>query len=92
MISTVYEPMAELFGLVPKEHYGDHAWEYFAVAAASLAEGLAPRYFLGTRRLVEGVLRPDPVGGTQEWSLFAIVFEKLIEEFFEPPTFPSPEL
>ncbi|MGI9606842.1 MAG: hypothetical protein ACR2P0_11950 [Acidimicrobiales bacterium] len=83
-IETVYRPFIELLGLRPKAEYGDDAYHLGEIAAAALAEGLAPRYFMETERWLDGIERTTSGGESQNWSLFSIVFEQIALTFFEP--------
>lgn len=83
-IRTVYEPVAEILGIRPRPEYGEMAWHYGEIAAASLSEGLAPRYFMDTREYLDGIERLGPTGHVESWSLFSIVLETIITTFFEP--------
>lgn len=83
-IREIYRPLAQLLGLRPRPEYGDTAYEYGEIAAAALAEGLAPRYFMDTARLLGDIERVSPGGGVESWSLFSIVFESIVMTFFEP--------
>ena len=83
-IREVYEPVAELLGLRPRAEFGDAAWHLGEIAAAALAEGLAPRYFMDTVSYLEGIDRVSPDGEDEKWSLFSVVFESIVLTFFEP--------
>lgn len=83
-IENIYRPLTEVLRIRPRPEFGDEAFHYGEIAAASLAEGLAPRYFMSSAEYLEGISRPDGHGGSQEWSLFSIVFERLVLTFFEP--------
>ena len=82
----LYSAMAALFGLQLRYCY---AWEQFDSAAAALAEGLSIR--ASVNPYVRGILRATGSGGAeQEWTLFAVCFEGLLREFFEPIEGASP--
>lgn len=83
-IDTIYRPLATLLGLRPRPEYGDRAYHYGEIAAAALAEGLAPRYFMRSVEYLDGIQRLEPRGGSQPWSLFSIGFESIVMTFFEP--------
>ena len=83
-IREVYRPVAQLLGLRPRPEYGDDAYHYGEIAAASLAEGLAPRYFMNTAPFLDEIERLGPEGEAETWSLFSIVFESIVLTFFEP--------
>ena len=61
-IHGVYEPIAEVLGIRPRAEYGELAWHYGEIAAASLAEGLAPRYFMDTREYLDEIDLLGPSG------------------------------
>jgi hypothetical protein len=76
----LYRSMAELFGLQLRYCY---TWEQFTTAAGALAEGLAIR--AGVNPNVDSVRRrTGPDGTEQDWTLFAVGFEGLLRQFFEP--------
>lgn len=82
-IRDVYRPLVELIGLTPRPEYGDRAYEYGEISAAAMTEGLAMRYSLQARRHLDGLTHPkDP---TREWSLYSLMFEKIVHTFFLPP-------
>ena len=83
-IREVYRPIAQLLGLRPRPEYGEAAYDYGEIAAASLAEGLASRYFMDTAALLDDIDRIGPDGDVEKWSLFSIVFESIVMAFFEP--------
>lgn len=76
----LYSTMAATFGLRLRAAY---TYEQFDTAAAALAEGLTIRSSINPH--TRGIVRPTgPDGGEQEWTLFAVCFEGLVRQFFEP--------
>ena len=67
-----------------RAEYGDAAFHYGEISAAALAEGLGPRYFMGSREYLDDIERPDGAGETLPWSLFSIGLESIVMTFFEP--------
>ena len=55
-------------------------FDHFAAAAYALNEGLALRVSQHPKRT--GIMLPSPNGDDEEWTLFAIAFEALIDRFF----------
>ena len=88
----LYSAMAELFGLRLRYCY---TWEQLDTAAGALAEGLSIRSSVNPH--VRGIRRATgPDGAEQDWTLFAVCFEGLLRQFFEPipgalprPTWPT---
>jgi len=83
-IASIYTNIAAVLGLQPKPEYGDRAFHYGEIAAAALAEGLGPRYFMRSAEYLDGIERPNEDGSTDEWSLFSIAFESIVLTFMEP--------
>lgn len=76
----LYLTMAELFGFRLRNCY---TIEQFDTAAAALAEGLTIRTTINPH--TRDILRQTgPNGEEQEWTLFAVCFEGLVQQFFEP--------
>jgi hypothetical protein len=76
----LYSAMAALFGLQLRYCY---TWEQFDTAAGALAEGLSIRANVNPH--VVGIRRATGDGGAeQDWTLFAVCFEALLRQFFEP--------
>jgi hypothetical protein len=75
----LYSTMATMFGFRLRYCY---TWEQFDVVAAALAEGLAMRARVNRHAWVSR--QTGPGGEAEDWSLFAIAFEGLIRQFFEP--------
>jgi hypothetical protein len=79
-IETVYAAMTSYLGLRLREQFTLHQ---FVIAADSLSQGYGLRDRIDNS-FVERILRPTGPGGEdQEWTLFAVAFEGLIEKFFE---------
>ena len=82
-IENVYKPLVELTGLTPRPEYGDLAYQYGEISAAALCEGLATRYSLSASEYLDGLTHPkDP---DREWSLYALMFERMVQAYFLPP-------
>lgn len=76
--SELYVEVAEAVGMSLRPEY--HI-EEFAAATYAVNEGLSGRLSANHRRV--GIERPTgPDGATQEWTLFSIAFEALIDHFF----------
>lgn len=79
MYSKLYIEVAERIGLNLRPEY---RIEEFSAAAYAVNEGLSSRLSQNHRKL--GIMRETgPDGAPQEWTLFAIAFEALIDKFFE---------
>lgn len=82
-IENVYKPLAELAGLTPRPEYGELAYQYGEISAAALSEGLSTRYSLSASEHLDGLKHPkDP---DNEWSLYALMFERIVHTYFLPP-------
>ena len=78
MYSELYLEVAKLFRLTLRKEY---RIEEFTAAAYAVNEGLAGRLSTSYRR--SGISRATGADGTaQDWTLFAIAFEALIDHFF----------
>jgi len=76
----LYIGMAAMFGFRLRYCY---TWEQFNTATNALAEGLTIRAPISDH--VTGIRRNTALDGTeQEWTLFAVCFEALLRQFFEP--------
>ena len=76
----LYMTMAAMFGFRMRYCY---TWEQFDTAAGAIAEGIALRVPISPH--VTGIMRnTGPDGTEQEWTLFAVCFEALLRQFFEP--------
>ena len=82
-IELLYKPMAEMFGLRPKPEFGERAWHLGEIALSSLSEGLAMRASLNASAYFYGLPHPEIPDGESNWSIYAILFEKIIDAFFE---------
>lgn len=77
--SELYIEVATTVGLSLRPEYNI---EEFAAATYAVNEGLSGRLSANHRRV--GIERPTgPDGDPQDWTLFSIAFEALIEHFFE---------
>jgi hypothetical protein len=78
--AEIYAAMADLLGLRLREQFTIHQ---FAMTADALGQGCGLRDRVD-RAKMEGILRATgPDGEIQEWTLFAIAFEGLVQQFFE---------
>ena len=82
-IERLYKPMAELFGLRPRAEFGEKAWHYGEIALSSLSEGLAMRHALDAGNYFYGLPNPDVPDRQPNWSIYSILFESIIDTFFE---------
>lgn len=82
-IDTLYKPMAEMFRFRPRPEYGERAWHLLEISSASLSEGLSMRYRLPAGDYMFGLPHPE-LPDDESWSLVALLFERLVEMFFEP--------
>jgi len=83
--SKLYAEVAEQFGITLRPEY---QIEQFAAAVYAVNEGLSGRLSSNFERL--DIQRPTgPDGESQSWTLFAVAFEALIDQFFDgvhPPS------
>jgi len=79
-----YKPLGEFLGLRPRPEFGDDAYQYLAVAIASIVEGVSLRHVLFPESGLadSAVLDEDPDHGPA--TLACICVEALTERFFEP--------
>lgn len=82
-IETLYKPMAEAFGLRPRPEYGERAWHLVEIAHASLAEGLSMRASLDASQYFHGLVHHDDESKQANWSIYALLFERFVDLFFE---------
>lgn len=76
-----YDEMTVLFGLRLREPY---TMQEFSAAIYAANEGLAGRSARTYRRY--GIPRPTgPNGEMQDWTLLSVVFEALVDQFFDRP-------
>ncbi|MDW3176690.1 MAG: hypothetical protein R8J94_04800 [Acidimicrobiia bacterium] len=83
-IAEVYRPFVEMLGLEPRPEFGDSAYHYGEIAAASLAEGIAMRYRLRANEYLGGIVHPDIGDQDKPWTLYSLMFEQLLRVFFQP--------
>lgn len=83
-IEEVYRPFVEMLGLEPRPEFGERAFHYGEIAASSLAEGLSMRHKLRASEYLDGITHPDIQDPDKPWSLYALMFEQLIQVFFQP--------
>jgi len=82
-IEQLYKPLAEMFGLRPRPEFGERAWHLAEISSASLVEGMAMRSALSASQHFYG--HPNPASSEDnEWSLYALLFERMIDVFLEP--------
>ncbi|MEM8705749.1 MAG: hypothetical protein AAGE98_04785 [Actinomycetota bacterium] len=77
---NVYSVLASMFGLRLRYAY---TWPQFTTAVSALSEGLMIRSNVreDTRSIER---RSSPDGEAEQWTLFAVCFEALVNQFFEP--------
>lgn len=79
LFGSMYLSVAALFGLELKSEF---TVGHLAVAGVAAMEGLGMR--AGINEHVENFMRPTgPNGELQEWSMFAVMFEGLVQQFFD---------
>lgn len=81
---ALYIPFAEVLGLRVKDEFGSDGMLMFTLCAAALTDGLAIRMRYSAIPLDGIVRKTGPGGAEQPWHLFAIGFEALVRQFFEP--------
>lgn len=82
LIATYSELYLEVAGLFRLSLRPEYKIEEFAAATYAVNEGLAGRLSSKYRR--SGISRATgEAGGSQDWTLFSIAFEALIDHFFE---------
>ncbi len=78
--AEVYAAMAQLMGVRLREQFTIHQ---FAMAADALGQGCGLRDRVDQSKM-RGIPRATgPDGEIQEWTLFAVAFEGLVQQFFE---------
>lgn len=82
-IETLYKPMAEIFGFRPRPEFGERAWHLIEIAHSALVEGLAMRMSTYASDYFEGLVHPDQSAGEANWSIYALLFERSVNVFFE---------
>lgn len=85
-ISTLYRPLAEAFEIVPRPQYGEQAFELCEAAIAAFSEGLLGREMIESPDTIRDLAHPENADG--QWTLYAIMCEKVIETFFIPASGP----
>jgi hypothetical protein len=79
-IEEIYMAVAKLLGYRLRKPL---TLRQFAIAAATMGQGCGLRDRIDSREM-DGILLPTgPNGEDQEWTLFAIAFEALVNQFFE---------
>lgn len=81
-IEGTYKPMAELFGIRPRPEFGEKAWHAAEIASAALSEGLSMRASLKASEYFGGLPNPEHPDSESDWTLFALIFEKIFDTFF----------
>ena len=77
---NIYSVLASMFGLRLRYCY---TWPQFTTAVSAVSEGLMIRSNVSEEvRVTERLTGPD--GEAERWTLFAVCFEALIRQFFEP--------
>jgi len=84
VMESLYIPFAQVFKMRIKPEYGNDGMLMFTLCTAALTDGLAIRMRYSSIPL-DGIERLTAADGSaQPWHLFAIGFEGLVEQFFEP--------
>ena len=83
-IEEVYRPFVALLGLEPRPEFGERAYHYGEITAASLAEGLAMRHGLRASEYLGGIVHPELGDEENPWTLYSLMFEQLLRLFFQP--------
>jgi hypothetical protein len=79
-IEAIYGAMTAFLGFRLREQF---TLRHFVIAANSLGQGFGLRDRVDDS-FTEGIFRPTgPHGDDQEWTLFAVALEGLVEQFFE---------
>jgi hypothetical protein len=79
-IAVVYAALAELLGFRLRERFTLHQ---FAIAADALGQGCGLRDRVDQSKMTGIVRATGPHNEMQEWTLFAVAFEALVQQFFE---------
>jgi len=82
-IENLYKPMAAMFGLRPRPEFGEDAWHLGEIAMSAFSEGLVMRYSLRASDYFYGLSNPNVADDNENWSIYALMFEKVIDVFFE---------
>ena len=83
-IASIYKPLAATMQIEPRPQYGERAYELGEVCVSAVSEGFSMRYWLESHQYLEGLEHPGVVGGEANWSMFALLFEQIVEMFFVP--------
>ena len=83
-IEDSYRPIAELLEMEPRPEYGEQAYQYLAVAIASLTEGITMRELvLPELDVARAPIRPPSAAGIPA-TLLGVCVEALVDKFFMP--------
>ncbi len=83
-IESVYKPMAFALGIKPRPQYGERAYELGELCASAVSEGFSMRYWLDTPADLDNLQHHAVEGGEANWSMYALIFEQIVEMFFIP--------
>jgi hypothetical protein len=79
-IEAVYEALTQILGLRLRENF---TFRQFTVAIDSLGQGSGLRDRIDDAHKVPVVRATGPDGEPQEWTLFGVAFEAIVNQFFE---------
>ena len=82
-IEDSYRPLGELLGLRPKEEFGDRAYALFAIAVASVVEGVGLRHRILPELDLDKPLF-EAADGEAPTMLVGLCVEAMVKTFFEP--------
>ena len=82
-IEKIYKPLAETTGVVPRPQYGERAYELGEICSSAMSEGFSMRYWTEALPNLDGLPHPRFDDG-KEWSMYALLFEQVVEMFFVP--------
>lgn len=86
LFAELYTGLSQLLGFNLRPEY---TIAQFSTAAASLVEGISMRATVSDE--TEGIMRPTGIDGAiEEWTLFAVSFEGLYRQFFQPASLDEP--
>ena len=82
-IEDSYRPLGELLGLRPKAEFGESAYGFFAIAVASVVEGVGLRHRILPELELDKPLF-EAADGEAPTLLVGLCVESLVKTFFEP--------
>ncbi len=83
-IKDAYRPLGELLGLVPRPEFGEAAFDYLAMAIASLTEGITMRELVLPELDIARASIRQTDSSQIPATLLGVCVEALVEKFFEP--------